>query len=496
MAQRYLVVSDLHLSDIEDNDDGWRYYKHSRFRYDKELSELLASFEADGAADDRRFLVLNGDIIDFDLVCAVPDDPPWHLTRRERKAGLRGTEAKSVWKLELVLQQHPELVDAFARFVACGHTLVYVFGNHDPEMNFDAVRDAFERALRDSARRQSVDFDAGHLQFESWFFYVPGQIYAEHGSQYDYYSSFRYVMHPFIDTENPRRIALPMGNLSNRRLMSQMGFFNPHATDYILNVFRYVHHWLKHYAFTRRGLVWAWAWGSIVVLARLLWTRREITLHPPDLTEKRAALSARTKIPVDTLVALDNLKRMPITNRLYRMVREFWIDRAILAGILTAGTITLALLPIPLWIKLMVPLSCFPLLYLIYEWFAHGETVFSAERQAADNARRIGRLLPVPVITFGHSHHPECIPLVPGVQYINTGTWAPVTAKGSQTRLVVGLRNALFAVFEEGRVPTVRLETFVPDERSSAVKVDDGNPSPPVTSLPGPEDVGDNGDNG
>lgn len=470
MAQRYLVVSDLHLADLEDHDDGWRYYKHSRFLFDEELAELLATFEATGAPDDQRTVVLNGDIIDFDLVCAVPEDSPWLLTRRERKAGLKGTEEKSVWKLEYVLKQHPVLVDAFARFIAHGNTLAYVFGNHDPEMNFDAVRDAFEGALRASASRQALDFDVGCLRFEPWFFYVPGQIYAEHGSQYDYYSSFRYVLHPFVDTEIPKRIALPMGNLSNRRLMSQMGFFNPHATDYILNVFRYVHHWLTYYAFTRRGLVWPWLWGSLVVLARLLWTRREITLHPPDLTPAREALSQRTQIPVETLIALDGLKRMPITNRLYRMVREFWIDRAILALVMTVGTIALALVPIPLWIKLMVPLSCFPLLYLIYEWFAHGETVFSAERQAADNARRITRLLPVPVITFGHSHHPECVPLVPGVQYVNTGTWAPVTAKGSKTRLVVGLRNVLFADFEEGKVPTVRLETLVPDARSSAVQ--------------------------
>ena len=78
-------------------------------------------------------------------------------------------------------------------------------------------------------------------------------------------------------------LALPMGNLANRYLMTRMGFFNPHSTDYILNLFRYVEHWVKHYAFTRRSLAMTWLLGSLAVVYRsILITRRQLA-HPPSV---------------------------------------------------------------------------------------------------------------------------------------------------------------------------------------------------------------------
>jgi hypothetical protein len=60
---------------------------------------------------------------------------------------------------------------------------------------------------------------------------------------------------------------------------------------------------------------------------------------------------------------------------------------------MTGGTVALALVPIPLWIKLMVPLSAFPALFFVYEWLAHGETVFSVESVLHQYALRVARLV-------------------------------------------------------------------------------------------------------
>lgn len=449
MSRAYFVVSDLHLCDVEEHADGWKAYKSSRFVFDEVLDAAVRDF-LDAHTDDECVVVLNGDILDFDLVTTSPDPAPWPVSGAERRRGLDATDEKSEWKLRRILADHPQFVTTLARVIAEGHRVVYVLGNHDRELHFDRVRRAFAEAVRDRADDLGIEHDPNRLQIEPWFYYVPDEIYVEHGQQYDYYTSFRYVLSPTVPGRPQTMLALPMGNLSNRVLMSEMGFFNPHATDYILNVYRYVVHWLRYYAFSRRNIATRWFFGSIAVMLQLVRIKAAVQRHPPDHDAEIVALARRVDLPADTLRQLDALKRLPITTRWYRVIREFWIDRVLLTALLAGGTVALALSPIPLWIKLMVPLSSFPLLFLIYEWFAHGETVFSAEVDAIAHARSIARLLPTPVVTFGHSHHPLAVPLRDGVTYVNTGTWAPVWGRGEDHTLVEGLRNVLVMRVSDG----------------------------------------------
>jgi UDP-2,3-diacylglucosamine pyrophosphatase LpxH len=459
MARRYLVVSDLHLSDVEDHADGWKAYKSSRFTYDEDFARLLAEFVADRAEGDERVLVLNGDVIDFDLVTAVPAEPAWAVRRTERKRGLDATEDKAVWKLERVLAQHPGFVGALARFLADGHRLVYLLGNHDRELHFAAVRRALLDALHAAAGGRG--FAESQLVIEPWFYFVPGEIYVEHGQQYDHYTSFRQVLEPTVQQAGQEAIALPMGNLSNRILMTRMGYFNPHASDYILNMFAYAWHWLKFYAFSRRSLVIPWLWGSLVVISRLLRQRRRQLGAHKRVADLFPAVATRYGIGQDTVRALWDLQDPPITGRLFRIVREFWIDRAIMAVIMTGGTVALALVPIPLWIKLMVPLTGFPLLYFIYEWAVQGESIFTIETKFPEVARKVAALVPVQVVTFGHTHQPRLIPLCSQTVFVDTGTWAPVTRPGAFFELVPGLRNYLVAEFDQGRA-CVQLRSWLP----------------------------------
>ena len=465
MARRYLVLSDLHLCDVEDHADGWKAYKRRRYLFDDDIDALVRRFLDEGNDDAERVLVLNGDIIDFDVVTAVPEDPPWPVSRRERKRGLDPCEDKSRWKLERVLEQHSTFVETLARFVAAGHRLVYVAGNHDADLHFPEVWQAFLRALEQRAESLGLPFDRELVRFEPWFYYVPGEIYAEHGQQYDYYNSYRYILSPFTPAD-PRRIALPMGNLSNRYLMTQMGFFNPHASDYILNIYRYLVHWLRHYAFSRRSIAINWLLGSLLVLGRLLVTKRQVRNAPPDEEALLAAHAEAKGMPVETLKALDRLKRPPITNRVFRIIREFWIDRLLMALIMTSGTVALALVSIPLWVKLMVPLTAFPLFYFIYEEAVRGETIFSAEHEYPDLARRIAETLPTKVVTLGHSHTPMLLPLGKGVTYVNTGTWAPIFRGFGSEELAGGLRNALL-VFVHDDHAHVELESLMPLRRQT-----------------------------
>jgi len=437
-TDRYLVVSDLHLADVEDHEDDWKYFKASHYLFDDELVSLIEEFAAKEGGPGT--LILNGDIADFDLVTAVPDDPPWPVTRGERRTGLAATPEKSAWKLERILAHHPTIVACLATFLAGGHRVVWVQGNHDRELHFPEVQQVLRDAL-DAA--SDAPIPAESLTFEPWFYSVPGRIYAEHGQQYDYYNSFRHVLDPVMIRRGQRQIALPMGNISNRLLMGRMGYFNPHAGDYILNMFSYFVHWLRLYAFRRHSLVVPWFFGSLLAVKSLMGTKRRVRRKPTGIATDMEALRKRMGMSPAELAGVRRLQRAPITDRVFRIIREFWIDRVVLAGLMTGGTVALALVPIPLWIKLMVPLTCFPLVYFLYESLATGETIFSESDKLTQHAREIGEVLRVPVVTFGHTHEPRALTVGPGITYVNSGTWAPVTAPYPKTELLPGYRNWL-----------------------------------------------------
>ena len=462
MGNRYLVVSDIHLVDVEEHDDGWKAYKSAQYVVDDSFDDLVTNFTEEAASGDRLTLLLNGDIIDFDMVTDVPEDPPWKVTRHERKVGLDPTEEKSVWKLDRVLGHHPAFVSTLARFIAAGHKVVYIMGNHDREFHFPAVQNRFISALEKRARQLNIRLTRGSMEFEPWFYYVPNEIYVEHGHQYDHYSSFRYLLHPVVKEGDEDQLALPMGNLANRVLMSRMGYFNPHAGGFILGLFHYMWHWLKHYALSRRSLVIPWFFGSLWVVARLLRMKKMLRLPPPEHLERLREVGRSFDLTPGEVEALGQLQQTPITQRLFRILHEFWIDRVIIALLMTGGTIALALVPIPLWIKLMVPLSSFPLLYLIYEMATKNESIWVIETELPQRARALAKVLPARLVVLGHTHVPRSIPISRAIEYVDSGTWAPIwrDKRGVARPLSPCYRNYLNSRFQRKEV-TYRVASWM-----------------------------------
>jgi UDP-2,3-diacylglucosamine pyrophosphatase LpxH len=470
VGNRYLVVSDLHLADVEDNPDGWKAYKASRFVFDDDFDRLVHRFVDGAAADDHLTLVLNGDTFDFDVVTAVPaNPPPWPVRSFERRRGLDATAQKSAWKLLRMLDDHPRFVATLGEFVALGHELVLTMGNHDRELHFPEVQQTLVAALERWAAGFGRSLATGRIRFRPWFHYVPNEIYIEHGHQYDMYSTFRYQLWPTVTLRGEPTLALPMGNLSNRYLMTRMGFFNPHASDYILNLYRYIVHWLRYYAFSRRSIALNWLWGSLVVMALLLRTKKKLLAPSPQHEEQLESVAREFELAPAQLKALGQLQRPPITSRLFRLVRELWLDRLLIALLMSGGTVMLALLPVPLWLKLMVPLSTFPLLYFIYEQFAEGETIFTVEREIPERARAVARTLPAPLVTFGHTHRPRLIPLAESLTFVDTGTWAPIFRRKRPGELRPGFRNYLIAAFRDGK-PLIEVGSWMKTEGPSSVE--------------------------
>ncbi len=99
--------------------------------------------------------------------------------------------------VDAIARTHPQLVQGLRLLLEQGYRVVMVAGNHDAQLH----RPAVQQRLRQHVGQQ--------LCFEPWIYYRPGQVYAEHGSQYHDISRVSTLIDPFIgDLDGPMQPAL------------------------------------------------------------------------------------------------------------------------------------------------------------------------------------------------------------------------------------------------------------------------------------------------
>ena len=203
-----LVLSDVHLG--SDLNDFGHPIRRSR-SVDDDLVKLITHYRAVAPPIDHWHLVVAGDFIDFVGMAVRADGVDLATARNdeEREHGLGSAVDHVRAKLRLVVERHRDVFDALAGFVADGHALTFIHGNHDLEFYWDAVKDdlrslLFARAC--AARADAVDGPTfrRRIAFQPLFFYVAGLAYIEHGHQYDAFCASQYVMAPL--SADPRRI--------------------------------------------------------------------------------------------------------------------------------------------------------------------------------------------------------------------------------------------------------------------------------------------------
>ena len=197
------VVSDLHLSEGFSHET-FRWHRRENFTADEAFAAFLKSKsdEAD-RKDTRAWLVINGDFIDFLRITATPncedDLQRWrdmlknitstklpeqksrvlnafdtfailwrHYTlngsvskrrwpkdiRDEFTYGLKTEDFKSIYRLMLARDGHQRLFLALAEWLAAGHRLTIITGNHDQEFNQELVQAGLLWMLEDLLRRE------------------------------------------------------------------------------------------------------------------------------------------------------------------------------------------------------------------------------------------------------------------------------------------------------------------------------------------------------
>jgi len=247
-----IVVSDFHigtgirkgaLNPFED------FFRDDRF------AELLGYYDASIGDQGEIELILNGDI--FDLI-KVKVNNGWPTAITAEIA----TE-----KLRQCLEGHPKFVLALRRFVSKkNRRIVYLPGNHDVDMWFEAPQQLFRRYVAPGEAAERVRFITSVDTYD-----LPEGIQIRHGHQYDRIHRVDYTNMTRKGPENSEILDLPWGSLwmlevvnPAKKIRSHIDRIQPFTlfilaallfdTRFALGfIFRTLFHYLRHRLFTVRA---------------------------------------------------------------------------------------------------------------------------------------------------------------------------------------------------------------------------------------------------
>ncbi len=430
MSLKYTaIISDLHLTDAEPSRPGyrirhrlWKKFKTKEFFIDPALVEFLEEIQVKSGGQHIE-LVLNGDIFDFDSVMALPVKPIYSLHWIETRRGLFPKEERSIFKMNVILEEHSLFINALTEFIKIGHSVVIIPGNHDVELHFPSVQKAFNDALNLNA------MDLKRVRFVKWFYISENDTLIEHGHQQDPYCLCEDPLNPFIIDYNELRIRLPFGNVACRYIMNGLGLFNPHVEkNYIMSLSEYLKFFYKYLIKAQPLIMWTWLWGSVATLIHVTRDRfsevHKSHVSVEDIVNK-AAEDSQTSPRV--VRELQQLFAQPATQDPWLIAKELWLDRAflILAG-LTVTFIVVAQLKALFGISFYWIFAPLMLLIPFFLFYARSITSLVSTYKEPDEIlfAQQSTVTGVNRIVYGHTHIPRH-EFYGSVEHLNSGTWSP-----------------------------------------------------------------------
>jgi len=446
-----VVVSDLHLGRGKNPETG-RFYELEAFFYDDDFRTFCEWLCDDAARRGTTFqLVLNGDT--FDLLRLDPVPLPDDDTHRRTPYAPVLTPPRAAAEVGRILEGHPRFVTALATVLARGHSIVVLPGNHDIEIQWEPVQEAMREVLASSPVLSGVDRSAAmaRLRFHPWFHYEPGRVWIEHGCQYDPENAFRFPLRRgLVDLPDgliEAELDNPLGNFFQRYLYNAFGHITFIVPSTRANV-RYMK-WLtvNHPQLLVRIVKSHWRfWWQ--VLRRVMKYPSRARDRLAEAHERELGDLARTSSLGDRLTTIDSMKETHTD--LFQAIRGFgWQALKFLLAIALVGSLVLGL-----WfagyhainqvkIGLLAKGTLFFAFGFVFLLSAFTVVLYTLMRGTAAvppepmrrAAAEIGRLLDVPVVSFGHSHDEVLFrnnrvskdpSSSSATWYFNTGTWIAV----------------------------------------------------------------------
>lgn len=206
-----IVISDLHLGAGE--------YVEGRpniledFHYDKELVDFLKYYSSGEYSSRKVEIVINGDLFDLLAVPFVPffDDEFW-------------SEDAAKAKFQLILDAHPEVIDAFGEFVSHKNKkITYIIGNHDGELIFDSVRQMLLDKIEEKDRSRFV------IMLEDGGEYSPVEgLLLKHGHEYEVANAFTPTNSLVENKEGQKFFIPPWGSYYVIRVINKFKEYRKH----------------------------------------------------------------------------------------------------------------------------------------------------------------------------------------------------------------------------------------------------------------------------
>jgi UDP-2,3-diacylglucosamine pyrophosphatase LpxH len=436
-SESLLILSDVHLGN-DLNDLAPSGEKRSA-RVDADLASLLAHYRKAPCGGRRWRLVIAGDFIDFVgmAIAAHETEIGREPSDEEREHGLGNAAEHGRIKLRAVAARHRGVFEALADFVAEGHAVTLVHGNHDVEFHWDAVKQELRALLVDLAGRARGTGEAppdladmvSRIEFAPWFYYVGGVAYVEHGHQYDTLCSTEHVMAPMSPLDR-RGIVRSFSDVLLRwvvrptRGVPEYGHERRGLFDYVLLAAR-----LGVVGLVRLGMRFA---AAVVELFRL--RRAYLTEAAKSLREEHergmAALAVATRVGIERLRALAALQVPPVTRSIPKILASVLLDR-LAVGLVATALIAAALACAGRGHSWGVVLAG---AVALGWWLANRH--LSAQRRAwfgerldnnetlAERAGHLARLFPAAFVVMGHTHTPAMTQVAQGgTTYVNVGSW-------------------------------------------------------------------------
>ncbi len=428
-----IVISDLHLTELEEQDPSrpmWMRYKHRDLSIDGCLSRFLERQRA--TLPGPIELILNGDIFDFDAVMAIPSPPPFRVGWLERLRGLAAEEAKSRFKMQVILRDHAAFVAALRAWILADNPVIIVVGNHDMELHWPAVRQELLAALDLPEASRSL------LRVCEWFYVSNGDTLVEHGSQYDSYCGCPDPIHPVFKLRGRLLVRVPFGNIAGRLMLNGMGLFNPYTeSSFIKPLHEYVLFFFREVIRVQPTLGWSWLWSAIATLVVSLRNGFTPAVRSPlTLDTRETAAARRANTSAGTLRALREIRAHPAIFNPWKILKELWLDRALLFAVIAVVSFqVVGFLNVFGDVPALWALLLFLLLLPPFLFYAR-----SVNSDVDNTNRALKRRIPMALkitatrrAVVGHTHVEGHL-FRGATELINTGTWSPAFEDVHYTR--------------------------------------------------------------
>jgi UDP-2,3-diacylglucosamine pyrophosphatase LpxH len=433
-----LAISDLHLG--HDLKRGVKHDPSDLPALDRHLGDFLDHYREHREDGLPWRLVIVGDMVDFIAITETPNDDElvsFQVTDEERLYGLRVEPAKAVWKLSRVVRRHSHFCNRLAAFIARGHEVVIVRGNHDPEWTWPDVQETFRNAIVHYgsmlAPHESLRRIVGErISFRDWFYLEPGRFYAEHGHFYDEFSVTDELTWP-TDGSAPE-IREPVSTLAQRY------FANKHTSLDLNNVERwefldFVRWGLEGGRFVRALADYFVMCGRVLAFsarASFATTTQSIRGLASSSTKRapidvrlhriRASLQAVREDYEDLAKAILALTRPPAEKSVLATAQMLYFDRVLL-GALTGVAVVGASVGLSTQLARVSALAGVLVGAAAANYWLGRSRVVDSHPKLIAAAHRVAALFRVPVVVMGHSHRVVDQPVGDTSRYYNLGTW-------------------------------------------------------------------------